>query len=187
LIAPNPPAEAPIATMYPPKDVLSGSTVFFGIIFCNGKGVYIYKLKTIFYLAVKTKIKILLIEDDEDDVDLLKETLDAGNIPNEMDVIGDGNEAVEFLTTCTSCPDVIVLDYNLPKVHGREILREIKNRGLLKPIPVIVLTTSSSREDIEYAYKMGASKFLIKPVTMEQMKLTASTIADVCFVDNKEI
>ena len=138
-------------------------------------------------MAVKTKIKILLIEDDEDDVDLLKETLDAGKIPNEIDVIGDGNEAVEFLASCTSCPDVIVLDYNLPKVHGREILKEIKSRALLNPIPVIVLTTSSSKEDIEYAYKMGASKFLIKPVTMEQMKLTANTIAEVCFVENKDI
>src|SRR4051812_4953875 len=123
-------------------------------------------------------MKILLIEDDEDDVELLQQALNTNSVPFEMRVIKDGSEAIEFVRTCEVCPDVIVMDFNLPKVHGKVILKEIKAAEILKEIPVIVLTTSSSKEDEKYAYEMGAYKFLIKPVTLEQMKLTASVIVE---------
>jgi DNA-binding response OmpR family regulator len=127
---------------------------------------------------VKTQMKILLIEDDEDDVELLQEALNTNSVPFEMQVIRDGSEAIEFVRTCDVYPDVIVMDFNLPKVHGKVILKEIKAAEILKDMPLIVLTTSSSKEDENYAYEMGAHKFLIKPVTLEQMKHTATVIVD---------
>jgi DNA-binding response OmpR family regulator len=123
-------------------------------------------------------MKILLIEDDEDDVELLQEALNTNSVPFEMQVIRDGSEAIEFVRTCDVYPDVIVMDFNLPKVHGKVILKEIKAAEILKDMPLIVLTTSSSKEDENYAYEMGAHKFLIKPVTLEQMKHTATVIVD---------
>lgn len=121
-------------------------------------------------------IKILLIEDDRDDVELLQEALNTNNVDYEMEVLKDGSEALDFVKNCVACPHIIVLDYNLPKVHGKEVLKEIKATSKLKEIPLVVLTTSSSRTDMEYAYDMGADKFLIKPITFDEMKTTSLTI-----------
>ena len=132
-----------------------------------------------------TKIKILLIEDDRDDVELLQEALNTNDVIYEMQVIYDGSGAVDFVRNCTVCPDVVILDYNLPKVHGKEVLKEIKASPFLKNIPVLVLTTSSSKQDQDYAYEMGASKFLIKPITMAEMRHTTNTIEEIAGV-NKE-
>jgi len=136
---------------------------------------------------VPTKIKILLIEDDRDDVELLQEALNTNDVIYEMQVIYDGSEAVDFVRNCTVCPDVIILDYNLPKVHGKEVLKEIKASPFLKNIPVLVLTTSSSKQDKDYAYEMGASKFLIKPITMAEMRHTTNTIEEIAGVNKEAI
>ena len=124
-------------------------------------------------------IKILLIEDDGDDVELLQEALTTNNVVYEMQVLRDGSEAIEFVKNCISYPHIIVMDYNLPKVHGKEVLKEIKASSQLKEIPLVVLTTSSSKTDMEYAYDMGADKFLIKPITFEEMKITSTTIHEI--------
>lgn len=127
-------------------------------------------------------IKILLIEDDGDDVELLQEALNTNNVHYEMEVLNDGSEAIEFVKNCSKYPHIIVMDYNLPKVHGKEVLKQIKATTLLKDIPLVVLTTSSSKTDMEYAYEMGADKFLIKPITLAEMKITTNTIQNIALL-----
>ena len=116
---------------------------------------------------VKKPIRILLIEDDQDDVDLLKEALDDNGVQHIMEVVKDGGQVADHMKTSTDQPDVIVLDYNLPRVHGRELLKRIKLTEHFQSIPVVILTTSSAEADISYAYREGASKYLIKPTTIQ--------------------
>lgn len=125
---------------------------------------------------MKSPIKILLIEDDPDDVELLQDSLDANNISYEMKVINDGALVLEYLHNSPNCPDVIVLDLNLPRVHGKEILKEIKITPPYKNVPLLILTTSSAKEDVDFSYQHGANKFLRKPTTVESFKSTIQTI-----------
>lgn len=127
---------------------------------------------------MKAPIKILLIEDDPDDVELLQDFLNDSDIFYEMNVINDGALVSDYLKTNADLPDVIVLDLNLPRVHGKEILKEIKFRSSYSEVPLLILTTSSSREDMEYSYQYGAKKFLRKPTNMEGIKMTVTTIIE---------
>ncbi len=110
-------------------------------------------------------LRILLIEDDSDDVELLQDTLQSNNVAYQMDVINDGGAVSGYLRTMTEFPDIIVMDLNLPKVHGKDILKEIKSSEAFSQIPVIVLTTSSSPEDKNQVLQLGATNCLIKPTT----------------------
>lgn len=121
-------------------------------------------------------IKILLIEDDLDDVELLEDTLNTNGVAYSINVVNDGNAAIEYINACSDCPDIIILDFNLPKVHGREVIKEIKLLPAFKDIPLLILTTSSAKEDMEYAYKNGANKYLIKPVSLQQIKEMSEVI-----------
>lgn len=127
---------------------------------------------------MKNPIKILLIEDDPDDVELLEDSLKDHNVNYEMSVINDGGLVSDHLQKTTAIPDIIVLDLNLPRVHGREILKEIKVTSGYKNVPLLILTTSSAKEDIEYSYKYGANKFLKKPTTVDAFKSTIDTILE---------
>ena len=127
-------------------------------------------------------MKILLIEDDLDDIELLEEALKTHKVPYELDIIKEGDAAVNYIRTHEPCHDIIILDFNLPKIHGKEVLIEIKSVASYKNIPLLILTTSSAREDVEYSLKNGADKFLIKPTTMEQFKETVLTIVDLAGV-----
>lgn len=121
-------------------------------------------------------IKILLIEDDYDDIELLQDALQEQSIPHKMHVIKDGGQVAGYLKNSTEVPDVIVMDLNLPKVHGREIIKTIKSLEPFKEIPLLILTTSSSQNDMNYAYKEGASRYLIKPTTLPGIREVISTI-----------
>jgi DNA-binding response OmpR family regulator len=127
---------------------------------------------------MKTPIKILLIEDDPDDVELLRDSLNNFDVFYEMNVINDGALVSDYLKTNREIPDVIVLDLNLPRVHGKEILKEIKFRSIYSEVPLLILTTSSAREDMEYSYQHGAKKFLRKPTNMEGIQMTVRTIVE---------
>lgn len=128
---------------------------------------------------MRKPLEILLIEDDIDDVDLLKEALNDNDIQYEMEVIMEGDKVHSYLNKTESLPEIIVMDLNLPKTGGKEILQEIKSSSPLINIPIVVLTTSSSQDDIEYCYKMGINKFITKPSTIEGWNSTIHLIMDV--------
>lgn len=114
-------------------------------------------------------IEILLVEDNPGDIRLTQEGFKECRVQNELHVVKDGVEAMDFLTQSgehenAPRPDLILLDLNLPKMTGHEILAEIKKDGDLRSIPVIVLTTSSTHEDILASYDLQASSFITKPV-----------------------
>jgi CheY-like chemotaxis protein len=124
-------------------------------------------------------LDILLIEDDIDDVDLLKDALSDNNIAYKMQVVMEGDKALDYLTNTPYLPEIIVMDLNLPKTDGKEILQEIKSSNSFINIPIIVLTTSSSKEDIDYCTRMGISKFITKPATIDGWNTTIHSIVKV--------
>ena len=118
-------------------------------------------------------IDILLIEDNPGDVRLTKEVLMEGKVRNRLQVVGDGVEAMAFLRRENNYaeaprPDLILLDLNLPKKDGREVLQEIKADHQLRRIPVVVLTTSAADEDILRSYDLSANCYITKPVDLYQ-------------------
>jgi CheY-like chemotaxis protein len=118
-------------------------------------------------------IEILLVEDNAGDVGLVEEVFEESKIKNILHVAQDGEEAMLYLRgegkfSGSSRPDLILLDLNLPKKDGREVLREIKEDENLNNIPVIVLTTSNSEKDILGAYKLHANAYVTKPLDFDQ-------------------
>ena len=127
---------------------------------------------------MQRKIQILLIEDDADDVELLQEALSENGVEFDMTVLKEGNAAINYVNQELALPDIIIMDFNLPKVHGREVIREIRSNQRFSKIPVLILSTSSSDIDIKYAYEAGATNYLVKPSTLEAINHTVSTILD---------
>ena len=126
-------------------------------------------------------IEILLIEDNPGDVRLTKEVLMEGKVRNNLQVVGDGVEAMAFLRRENNYaeaprPDLILLDLNLPKKDGREVLQEIKADHQLRRIPVVVLTTSAADEDILRSYELRANCYITKPVDLNQFIRVVRTI-----------
>ena len=117
-------------------------------------------------------VEILLVEDNARDVRLTREALKEGRIRNRLHVVNDGENALRFLRREVEYaeaprPDLILLDLNLPRLDGREVLAEIKNDPLLKQIPVVVLTSSRAEKDLLSAYDQHANCFITKPVGFE--------------------
>ncbi len=113
--------------------------------------------------------EILLVEDRAADVRLTREALKEHKLLHNLSVVADGEQAIAFLRRegvhgAAPRPDLILLDLNLPKVDGRQVLKAIKNDPVLQHIPVVVLTSSSSPEDVESAYALGANCYVTKPV-----------------------
>jgi len=128
-------------------------------------------------------IEILLVEDNPGDVRLTREALKEGKILNHVSVAGDGVEALSFLRregkyAAAARPDVILLDLNLPKKTGHEVLAEIKHEPDLKRIPVVILTTSVADQDILKAYDHHANCYINKPVDLEQFMRVVRSIED---------
>jgi len=118
-------------------------------------------------------IEILLVEDNPGDVRLMMEALKDSKVHNNLSVAGNGEAALDFLHrkgmyAAAPVPDMIMLDLNLPKKDGREVLEEIKEDPDLKHIPVVVITTSGAEEDIIKSYKLHANCYITKPVNFEQ-------------------
>jgi chemotaxis family two-component system response regulator Rcp1 len=118
-------------------------------------------------------VEILLVEDSPGDVRLTQEVLREGQVLNHLNVVEDGAEAIAYLHqeppyTSVPVPDLILLDLNLPKKDGREVLSIIKKDQLLRRIPVIVLTTSRAEEDILRAYDLHANCYITKPIGLDQ-------------------
>jgi CheY-like chemotaxis protein len=118
-------------------------------------------------------IEILLVEDNPGDMRLTKEALKEGKVYNNLHWVKDGVDALEFLRregkhAQAPRPDIILLDLNLPKKDGREVLSVIKNDDQLKHIPVVVLTTSKAEEDVVRSYNLHANCYVTKPVDLEK-------------------
>ncbi len=126
-------------------------------------------------------IEILLVEDNPGDVRLTREALKDGKVLNKLSVVEDGAEAMAFLRregkyTDAPRPDLILLDLNLPKKDGRQVLAEIKVDQNLKRIPVVILTTSKSEEDILKTYDQHANCYITKPVDLEQFLTVVKSV-----------
>lgn len=126
-------------------------------------------------------IDILLVEDSPSDVRLTREALKEAKVLNMLHVAQDGMEALAFLRkqgqyASTPSPDLILLDLNLPKKDGREVLAEIKQDENLKRIPVVVLTTSRAEEDVVRSYNLHANAYVTKPVDLRQFLEVVRTI-----------
>ncbi len=123
-------------------------------------------------------IEILLVEDNPGDVELVREALREGKARNELHIATDGVEAIQFLKKADPCPDLILLDLNLPRKNGREVLREIKTDPKLRIIPVVILTSSREEEDILRTYNLHANCYITKPVDFEQFLKVVRSIED---------
>ena len=128
-------------------------------------------------------IEILLVEDNAADVRLTEEALKEGKVRNNLHVARDGIEAMEFLRRSGKFagavrPDLILLDLNLPRKDGREVLSDIKRDPELKSIPVVVLTTSSAETDIFKSYTLHANCYITKPVDLDQFVQVVKSIDD---------
>jgi len=132
-------------------------------------------------------LDILLIEDDIDDVDLLKDALLENNVAYQMEVIMEGDKVFNYLKNAETLPEIIVMDLNLPKTDGKEILQEIKSTSSLIKIPIVVLTTSSSKDDIDYCTSLGISKFITKPATIDDWNTTIDSIVNVASSLSKRV
>lgn len=131
-------------------------------------------------------IEILLVEDNPGDANLTKKALTDSKVRNNMHVAEDGEEALAFLRqegdySGAPRPDLILLDLNLPKTSGHEVLQEIKDDETLSTIPVVVLSSSSAEEDILKTYKLHASCYVSKPVDLTQFMKVVKSIDDFWF------
>jgi CheY-like chemotaxis protein len=118
-------------------------------------------------------IEILLVEDDPGDVTLTREAFADYKVQNSLHVVSDGVEALDFLYRRGAHaeaprPDLVLLDLNLPRVDGREVLSAVKNDPTLAAIPIVVLTTSDAEEDVLRSYQLHANAYVTKPVDFEQ-------------------
>ncbi|MGW2836445.1 response regulator [Streptomyces sp. NBC_01335] len=128
-------------------------------------------------------IEVLLVEDDPGDELMTREAFEDNKIRNTLHVVRDGQEALDFLYrrgphAGAPRPDLILLDLNLPKYDGRQVLEQIKSDAELATIPVVVLTTSSAEEDILRSYKLHANAYVTKPVDLDQFIAAVRQIDD---------
>jgi CheY-like chemotaxis protein len=128
-------------------------------------------------------VEVLLVEDDPGDVDLIQDALSTGMLRFCLHVVDDGVKALEYVRQQspyeqTSRPDLILLDLNLPRKDGREVLRELKEDPQYRSIPIVVLTTSESETDIANAYRLSANCYITKPVGITEFTRVAKGIED---------
>jgi two-component system response regulator len=133
-----------------------------------------------------TPVDILLVEDSPTDVLLAQEALETAKVLNHLHVVIDGVEAMQYLRReppyeNATRPDLVLLDLNLPRKDGREVLAEIKDDPHLKTIPVVVLTTSKAEEDILRAYGLHANCYVTKPVDFDQFTQVVKAIENFWF------
>ncbi|WP_114973859.1 response regulator [Rhodoferax ferrireducens] len=134
-------------------------------------------------MRIVRPIEILMVEDNPGDVRLTQEALKGAKVSNTLRVVEDGAAALDFLYrrgdyADAPRPDLILLDLNLPKKNGREVLEVIKQDAQLKTIPVVILTTSQAEEDVLRAYSLHANCYISKPVDFTQFTKIVRTIED---------
>ena len=124
-------------------------------------------------------IEILLVEDNPGDVKLTQMALENAKVINNLHIVNNGKEALEFLFSEKQIkPDIVLLDLNLPVIDGREVLKKIKEDSNLKRTPVVILTSSKAEEDIIKTYDLHANCYITKPIDLEQFLNVIKTIED---------
>lgn len=128
-------------------------------------------------------VEILLVEDNPGDIRLTIEALKEGKVSNNLQTVNDGVDALAYLRKQGKFadavrPDLVLLDLNLPKKNGREVLEEIKKDSDLKRLPVVVLTTSNAEQDVLKTYDLHANCYITKPVDLEQFLKVVRSIED---------
>jgi CheY-like chemotaxis protein len=128
-------------------------------------------------------IEVLLVEDDPGDVLLIREAFDFNKVHNNLNVVSDGEQALDYLRgtgdyTDRIRPDLVLLDLNLPRKDGREVLGEVKSDPDLRTIPIVVLTTSEAEEDVLKSYQLHANAYVTKPVDFERFVSIVRQIDD---------
>ncbi|MEV0195452.1 response regulator [Nonomuraea sp. NPDC050691] len=128
-------------------------------------------------------IEVLLVEDDPGDVLLTREAFEFNKVRNRLHVVNDGEQAMAFLRReeryrDVPRPDLVLLDLNLPRMDGMEVLREVKEDQDLRTIPIVILTTSEAEEDILQGYRLHANAYVTKPVDFEQFIRVVRQIDD---------
>jgi two-component system response regulator len=143
---------------------------------------------------LKSTTSILLVEDNPDDIELTLHALKKNNIINPVEVVRDGQEAVDYLfykgnysNSTHPFPGLILLDLKLPKVDGIEILRRIKHDRKLKLIPVVVLTSSNEERDVIESYNLGVNSYIRKPVDFDQFVETVKHIGFYWLLLNEDV
>jgi len=131
--------------------------------------------------SLEKTLQVLLVEDNLADVRLTQEAFNEGKLRKNISVVNDGAEALAFLHregpySASPRPDLILLDLNLPKLDGREVLSKIKSDPELQAIPVVILTTSKADSDILKSYELHANCYITKPVDLESFMLIVSSI-----------
>lgn len=124
-------------------------------------------------MPLRRAVEILLVEDNPGDARLTFEALKDASVANRIHHVVDGEQAMAFLRKQgpyaeVPTPDIVLLDLNLPRKNGREVLTEMKSDSVLKVIPVVTLTTSSAHEDVKTCYSLGANAYIVKPVEFDQ-------------------
>jgi chemotaxis family two-component system response regulator Rcp1 len=150
-----------------------GYSLLTDILHARKPGVTLMPANQVTHPVYGQPIEILLVEDNPDDASLTVETLQEGRIRNNVTVVGDGVEAITFLRrqgkhANAPRPDLILLDLQLPRKNGREVLAEIKDDLELRAIPVVILTTSSSEKDVFETYQLHANCYVTKPVDLDE-------------------
>tara|TARA_B100000809_G_C14982954_1_gene475203 strand:+ start:130 stop:579 length:450 start_codon:yes stop_codon:yes gene_type:complete len=131
-------------------------------------------------MAART-IRILIVDDDPADAEIIQELLEECATVVEIHVVHDGIDALDYLHSCThvsgsGLPDLILLDLNMPRKDGREVLQEIRATEQLRHLPVIILTTSQEEDEIEQAYRLGANCYVSKPAAMADFERLVNAI-----------
>ncbi len=124
------------------------------------------------HAAEPTPVRILVVDDDPGDVLMIEEALADSEVPKSIDVVGDGQEAMEFLHQEgrhreAPRPDMILLDLNMPRMDGRQVLNQVKSDDNLRTIPIVVLTTSNADTDILGSYNLRANAYVTKPIDLD--------------------
>lgn len=120
---------------------------------------------------MSSPIRVLLVEDNPGDAELIRDTLESSKLMLEIEVVTDGAQAVDYLLkqgvfARAETPDLIMLDLNLPKMDGRQVLERVKTSERLKLVPVVILTSSDAENDVVRSYQLGANCYVIKPVDL---------------------
>jgi CheY-like chemotaxis protein len=135
---------------------------------------------------VSRPIRVLLVEDNPGDADLTCETLENSKLSVDIAVLADGSEALAYLQRQSAIgpaglPDLILLDLNLPKLDGTQVIAEIKRHAELRRIPIVILTSSDAEQDVIRSYELGASCYVTKPVGLEAFQTIVRSVEQFWF------